>query len=179
MNFGVLSSHIHVCWALAVGSTLEDRPAYATTTCFDPFPFPEGLTPADTAGPVETLDDGVVLPPVAAERRSVALAIAKAAYQLNERRENWLNPAEWVERVPEIVPGYPDRIIPKPGKEKDLKAHTLTNLYNLRPHWLVMAHQALDAAVAAAYGWEDYTPEMADEEILARLLALNLERSQA
>jgi hypothetical protein len=31
--------------------------------------------------------------------------------------------------------------------------------------------------VAAAYGWEEYTPEMADEEILARLLALNLERA--
>jgi len=31
--------------------------------------------------------------------------------------------------------------------------------------------------VAAAYGWVDYTPEMPDEEILARLLALNLERA--
>ena len=40
VTFGILSSRIHVCWALAVGSTLEDRPAYATTTCFDTFPFP-------------------------------------------------------------------------------------------------------------------------------------------
>ena len=40
-----------------------------------------------------------------------------------------------------------------------------------------MAHKALDAAVAAAYGWQDYTPEMPDEEILARLLALNLARA--
>ena len=39
------------------------------------------------------------------------------------------------------------------------------------------AHKALDAAVAAAYGWPDYTPEMPDEEILRRLLALNLERA--
>ena len=31
--------------------------------------------------------------------------------------------------------------------------------------------------MAAAYGWEDYSPEMADEEILSRLLALNLERA--
>jgi len=30
--------------------------------------------------------------------------------------------------------------------------------------------------VAKAYGWNDYTPEMPDEEILRRLLALNLER---
>lgn len=35
----------------------------------------------------------------------------------------------------------------------------------------------LDAAVAAAYGWADYTPAMPDEEILKRLLALNLARS--
>ncbi len=76
---------------------------------------------------------------------------------------------------------YPDRIEPKPGtSEEDLKAlqkRTLTNLYNLRPAWLAMAHQQLDAAVAAAYGWADYTPAMPDEEILKRLLALNLVRS--
>jgi hypothetical protein len=37
---GVLSSKIHVEWALASGSTLEDRPRYLKTRCFDPFPFP-------------------------------------------------------------------------------------------------------------------------------------------
>ncbi|MFZ1576050.1 MAG: hypothetical protein WAT36_12605 [Chromatiaceae bacterium] len=31
---------------------------------------------------------------------------------------------------------------------------------------------ALDTAVAAAYGWEDYSPEIPDEVILSRLLAL-------
>lgn len=41
------------------------------------------------------------------------------------------------------------------------------------------AHDALDAAVAAAYGWSDYTPAMPDNEILRRLLALNLERAGA
>ena len=40
-----------------------------------------------------------------------------------------------------------------------------------------MAHKALDQAVAAAYDWPDYTPETPDEEILRRLLALNLERA--
>ena len=43
--------------------------------------------------------------------------------------------------------------------------------------WLDNAHKALDAAVAAAYGWADYRPEMPDEEILGRLLALNLVRA--
>ncbi len=41
-----------------------------------------------------------------------------------------------------------------------------------------MAHSQLDAAVAAAYGWTDYAPDMANEEILKRLLALNLARSE-
>ena len=46
-----------------------------------------------------------------------------------------------------------------------------------RPAWLDTAHKALDSAVAAAYGWTDYTPEMPDDEILRRLLSLNLQRS--
>jgi len=54
---------------------------------------------------------------------------------------------------------------------------TLTKLYNQRPAWLDAAHKALDATVAAAYGWTDYTAAMPDEEILKRLLALNLERA--
>ena len=39
------------------------------------------------------------------------------------------------------------------------------------------AHAELDIAVAMAYGWDDYTPAMPDEEILKRLLALNLARA--
>jgi hypothetical protein len=72
---------------------------------------------------------------------------------------------------------YPDRIVPKPGHEKELSDRTLTKLYNARPAWLAAAHAALDQAVATAYGWTDYTPEMANEVILQRLLALNVERS--
>jgi broad specificity phosphatase PhoE len=127
-------------------------------------------------------------PPVNSEKlRQQATAIATAAKRLNDLRENWLNPPEWTHRVPEVTPlgmsqsPYPDRIEPKPGiSEVDLKAlqqRTLTKLYNQRPAWLNMAHQQLDAAVATAYGWTDYTTDMPDEEILKRLLALNLERS--
>jgi hypothetical protein len=72
---------------------------------------------------------------------------------------------------------YPDRIVPKLGYEKEFRERTLTKLYNARPAWLATAHAALDAAVATAYGWTDYTAEMADEVILQRLLALNVERS--
>jgi hypothetical protein len=119
--------------------------------------------------------------------RALASAIAEAAHRLDALRQNWLNPPEWTVKVPEVVPlgmdhsPYPDRIEPRPGlSEADAKAlqkRTLTNLYNQRPAWLAQAHAALDAAVAAAYGWADYTPAMPDDEILRRLLALNLARA--
>ncbi|MGH8019052.1 MAG: class I SAM-dependent DNA methyltransferase [Opitutaceae bacterium] len=40
-HLGVLSSRMHVVFALAAGGTLEDRPVYNKTRCFDPFPFPD------------------------------------------------------------------------------------------------------------------------------------------
>jgi hypothetical protein len=55
-----------------------------------------------------------------------------------------------------------------------LKQRTLTNLYNERPTWLDLAHNSLDVAVAAAYGWP---ADLTDEQILEKLLSLNLERA--
>jgi len=46
---------------------------------------------------------------------------------------------------------------------------------NTRPTWLDLAHKRLDAAVFAAYGWKS---DLTDEEILEKLLALNLERGK-
>ena len=105
---------------------------------------------------------------------------------MNGLREAWLNPADLVVIEPEVVPTaapgeapirYPDRILPRDeAAAKVLKKRTLTNLYNERPAWLDMAHKRLDAAVAAAYGWP---ADLADEDILARLFALNQERAAA
>jgi hypothetical protein len=70
------------------------------------------------------------------------------------------------------------RYIATPEVAKAIKERTLTNLYNARAkgevQWLDDAHRVLDAAVAAAYGWVDYLPEIADDEIPRQLLALNL-----
>lgn len=55
-----------------------------------------------------------------------------------------------------------------------LKKRTLTNLYNERPTWLDLAQKKLDTAVFAAYGWD---PALSDDELLAALLALNLDRA--
>jgi hypothetical protein len=121
--------------------------------------------------------------------RDKATAIALAAKRLNDLRNNWINPPEWTHRVPEVTPlgmdtsPYPDRIEPRPDiNEQDLKAlqkRTLTNLYNAKPAWLTLAHQQLDLAVSVAYGWADYSAALPDDEILKRLLALNLARSMA
>jgi hypothetical protein len=51
---------------------------------------------------------------------------------------------------------------------------TLTNLYDAHPTWLELAHKKLDEAVFATYGWPS---DLLGEEILDRLLALNLERA--
>ncbi|MFN7711304.1 MAG: hypothetical protein ACK5OI_02740 [Curvibacter sp.] len=188
-TFGILHSRFHELWSLRMGTWLGvgNDPRYTPTTCFETFPFPAGLSPADTAHQrTEQIDGGALIPAGASTGsvRTAAEQIARAAKKLNDLREAWLNPPEWTHRVPEVVPlgmetsPYPDRIVAKPGFEKELAKRTLTHLYNQRPAWLAAAHEALDAAVAAAYGWADYTPAMPDEEILKRLLALNLERAQ-
>ncbi len=178
LTFGILHSRFHELWSLRLCTWLGvgNDPRYTPTTTFETFPFPAGMTPRDTAPRAGQGTPPCLAGEVAAER------IAAAARRLNERREAWLNPPEWVDWV--ITPeeekaGFPKRPVAKPGHEADLKKRTLTNLYNARPAWLDLAHRELDAAVAAAYGWTDYTPEMAEEEILRRLLALNLERAAA
>jgi len=169
-TFGILHSSFHELWSLRMGTFLGvgNDPRYTPSTTFETFPFPEGLTPNIPAA------DYV------ADPRSVK--IAAAAARLNELRENWLNPADLVDRVPEVVPGYPDRILPKDeASAKELKKRTLTNLYNAHPAWLDHAHKALDEAVAEAYGWGDdwRDGKLTEDEILARLFKLNQDRAMA
>jgi SAM-dependent methyltransferase len=184
-TFGLLHSRFHELWALRLGTSLEDRPRYTPTTCFETFPFPTGLTPADTAHQrTEALDGGARIPAdLPATVRAHAEAIARAAQRLVTLRDAWLNPPEWTERVPEVVPlglatsPYPDRIVAKTGFEKELAKRTLTNLYNQRPAWLAQAHAALDRAVATAYVWSEDPATLSNDEILRRLLGVNRERA--
>jgi hypothetical protein len=171
LMFGLLQSRFHEAWALRKGSDLQDRPRYTHTSTFATYPFPEHLTPNSPATHC------------AADAR--ARRIAAAAKRLDELRRAWLNPPDLVEIVPEVTPTatpgeeprrYPNRILPKNADAAvKLKERTLTNLYNERPRWLTDAHDALDRAVAAAYGWPE---DISTEDALARLLALNLERAK-
>ncbi len=141
--------------------------AITPSTTFETFPFPDGLMPNQSAS-------AYVGDPRACRIADAARAIVKA-------REHWLNPPELVTRTPEVVPGFPDRLLPRnAAAETTLRDRTLTKLYNQRgvPQgaWLDNLHRALDEAVAAAYGWP---ADLSNDEVLARLLALNLERDAA
>ena len=142
--------------SLRLGSTLEDRPSYTPTSCFETFPLP--WSPGQ--GPW---------------RDPRLHAIAEAARELDERRRAWLDPpgADAARALDERRRAWLD---PEGASEAELKKRTLTNLYNQRPAWLDIAHKKLDDAVLDAYGWPH---DLSDEEMLERLLALNLERQPA
>lgn len=132
--FAMLHSRLHWIWALKMGSTLEDRPLYTPSSCFETFPFPHPTNP---------------------QREN----ISKAAVYLEACRTHLKS-----------------------------KGKTLTEAYNAleecrkkpnpthEAYSLMLAHETLDKTVFAAYGW-DYP--LSEDEILERLLSLNLERAAA
>jgi type II restriction/modification system DNA methylase subunit YeeA len=162
-TFGILQSRFHEAWATAAGNRLGvgNQRRYNITVTFKTFPFPEGLTPN--------------LPAVSYADEPSAVAIAAAARRLDDLRNAWLNPPDLIRIESEVAPGFPNRVLPRDGDAaRELKTRTLTKLYNERPTWLANSHRDLDAAVAAAYGWP---ADIAEDDALARLLALNRERS--
>ena len=148
--FGVLQSTIHELWARRAGTQLREVESgfrYTPTTCFETFPLPwaPGAEPTDNRH---------------------YIAISDAAKELNELRENWLNPRQWIEAVEIAVDSFEDfsevpeearallrhsAIMARAAKDPNLKKRTLTNLYNERPAWLKLAHKKLDEAVLHAY----------------------------
>ena len=181
-HLGVLSSQVHVTWALATGGHLGvgNDPVYSKSTCFDTFPFPDedtGLTPA------------------------LRHTIGTLAEQIDTHRKRVLG------LLPAEPPGEPhppeSAAVAKPNKDL-----TLTGLYNVlqalregRPlnpkektihstglvGVLKTLHDELDAAVLAAYGWPDLAPAQptpvanantdAKDALLQRLVTLNQRRA--
>ncbi|MGY3584430.1 type II restriction/modification system DNA methylase subunit YeeA [Bradyrhizobium sp. USDA 4341] len=163
-TFGILHSRFHEQWSLRLCTWLGvgNDPRYTPSSTFETFPFPIGLAPNVSASDY------------ANDPR--AMNIAQAARRLDTLREQWLNPTDVIARLPEVVAGFPDRIVPKDeAATAILRKRTLTNLYNERPTWLANAHAELDAAVAAAYGWPD---DISEEDALAKLFQLNQKRSE-
>ena len=121
---GVLSSRIHVTWALAAGSRLGvgNDPVYVKTTCFEKFPFPDA-------------DD--------AQKQSIRdLAEALDAHRKRQQAQHpgltmtgMYNVLEKLRGGETLTDG--DKVIHQQGLVSVLRE----------------LHHDLDAAVAAAYGW--------------------------
>jgi hypothetical protein len=147
---GILSSQVHVVWALATGGNLGgNTPRYNKTRCFEPFPFP-------------TLEEG---------------ALKQRIRDLGERLDSHRKRQQ--EQHPDLTLTGLYNVLEKlragdslNAKEKTLHDQGLITL-------LRQIHDGLDAAVLEAYGWGDLhplTPER-EPELLTRLVALNHERA--
>jgi hypothetical protein len=133
-----------VLWTLSRGGTLEDRPIYTKSLCFDPFPFPD-----------------------CNERERLAIAVI--AEELDALRK------ERLRLHPELTLTVLYNVLAKLRS-----GETLTDAERrVHDHGLVAVlrrlHDDLDRAVFAAYGWP---AALSDDELLARLVALNRERAE-
>ena len=144
---GVLSSRAHLTWTSAQGGTLEDRPRYTKSQCFDPFPFPN------------------------AER------LPEAAYSRDRRRPGRTPKArargppaphsDWAVQRAGAAPRWCRSRCADGGEKRIFDDGLVLILKEL--------HDKLDAAIADAYGWPN---DLTDEDMLARLVALNKERAR-
>ena len=140
---GVLSSRPHCVFALAAGGTLEDRPVYNNSRCFDPFPFP-----------------------LATKARQTSIRALAEELDAHRKRQQAAHPELTITGMYNVLEklrsgealSAKDKVIHEQGLVSVLKK----------------LHDDLDAAVFDAYGWP---PDLSDEQILERLVALNAERA--
>ena len=194
-SLGVLSSRVHVEWALATGGHLGvgNDPVYSKSKCFDTFPFPDedtGLTPelhTKIASLAEQID--------AHRKRALGQMPSEPPATQNSPKAGQPGSvgsdlASAASMSPPQAPAAP----PSAGKNA-----TLTGIYNVletlregrnltdkEKHIHTQAlvgvlkdlHDELDAAVAKAYGWADLSNGApATDELLTRLVALNAKRA--
>ena len=154
---GILSSRIHVIWALTQGGTLEDRPRYTKSVCFDPFPFPSPseLLKAQIRTVAEELD--AFRKQRQKEHPSLTLTqMYNVLEKLRARDVDGRNRS-----------GHDEKKIVLAPEEERIKDEGLILI-------LKELHDKLDRIVFQAYGWPD---TLSDEEILEKLVGLNRERA--
>jgi hypothetical protein len=148
-TLGVLSSRVHVVWALRAGGWLGvgNDSVYVKSRCFDPFPFPDASEPQKRAirAIAEELDG--LRKRVLADHPELTLT---GLYNVLEKLRGGIRPADLDQE---------DRHVLDVGLVLILKE----------------LHDRLDHAVAEAYGWP---AELEEEEILYRVVALNKARAR-
>jgi len=177
---GVLSSRVHIAWALRTGGRLGigNDPRYNKTRCFGTFPFPTQTEAPQTE-------------PSIAELAGQIDAHRKRQQELHPTLTltNLYNVLERLRRIAHPPPGATEPEPPLTVKERSIHDQGLVSI-------LGQLHDELDAAVLTAYGWEDLAPALvgrpggttpypdkpaeqaaAEEELLTRLVALNRQRA--
>lgn len=159
-NLGILSSRVHVVWALAAGGHLGvgNDPRYNKSRCFEPFPFPAPAEP----------------------QKSLIRQLAEDLDSHRKSRQS-MHPSLTMTGMYNVL-DLLRRGQPLSPKEKTIHEQGLVSV-------LRQIHDELDAAVLGAYGWSDLTPALlgsapgsesaaeVEETILQRLVALNAERA--
>jgi hypothetical protein len=164
---GVLSSRVHVAWALAAGSRLGvgNDPVYNGSRCFDPFPFPRATD----------------------EQRAHIRTFAEQL-DTHRKRQQAAHPDLTLTGLYNVLDKLRSGEVLS-TKERTIHEHGLVSV-------LRQLHDELDAAVLDAYGWSDLLPLLRithgndapaegqtrddakrgfDEAIIERLVALNAE----
>lgn len=168
-SLGILSSEVHVVWALAAGGHLGvgNDPRYNKTRCFEPFPFP-----------------------AASDEQASNIRVLADHLDAHRKRQQAAHPDLTLTGMYNVLEKLRSGE-PLTAKERVIHQHGLVSV-------LRQLHDDLDAAVLDAYVWSDLLPllrishgneapaegqardeaERAFENaILERLVALNAERA--
>jgi hypothetical protein len=123
-HFGVLSSNIHVCWALAAGGRMGvgNDPRYNKTRCFDPFPFPD-----------------------ASEGQKVTIREIGERLDAHRKRQQELRPALTLTEMYNVLEKL------RANEQLTVENHAIYEMGLIGI--LRQLHDELDEAVFAAYGW--------------------------
>ncbi|HEY5306641.1 MAG TPA: type IIL restriction-modification enzyme MmeI [Pseudolabrys sp.] len=178
---GVLSSRIHMTWTLMQGGTLEDRPRYTKSACFDPFPFPSpgDLLKSQIRAVAEELDafrkerqkehPSLTLTQmynVLEKLRAIEAQQASSPPGLS-RGSTTSGDAARKDVDGRDKHGHDETKVTLTDDEERIKKEGLILI--LKEH-----HDKLDRLVFEGYGWPQ---TLTDEQILEKLVALNHERA--
>jgi hypothetical protein len=136
---GVLSSRIHVTWALAAGGRLGvgNDPRYNKTRCFDPFPFP-----------------------ICTESQQSRIRALAESLDAHRKRQQSLHPDLTITGMYNVLEKLRSGA-KLSAKEQKIHEQGLVSV-------LKQIHDDLDAAVFDAYGWpHDLTDEQILERLVA------------
>lgn len=193
---GVLSSQVHVVWALATGSRLGvgNDPVYNKSACFEAFPFPDLHAADKFGGPIahspEDADRNCSPVNVSGEHPTERIRRLAEELDAHRKRQQAAHPGLTLTGMYNVLEKLRAGE-PLSAKERTIHEQGLVSV-------LRQLHDDLDAAVLEAYGWSDLLPLLRvahgneppregmtredakrafEEAVLERLVALNAERA--